>query len=118
MGRVRRLPDNLHVEVHLRVLALKQGSGGIGHVHFGEQGARVRIDGIGGAHHLAAEFASGNSVSSQAGLQAHANGGSVGLRHGNVDAQRIGLRQVEHFLAGGAAVAGIDQRADIDVALR
>ena len=44
--------------------------------------------------------------------------GNVGLRNRNVHAQRIGLRQVEHLLGGGAAVARIDQRADVHIALR
>ena len=58
----------------------------------------VGIDGVGRAHHLAAEFASREFGQLEAGLQPGVNGRSVGLRHGNVDAQRIGLREVKHFL--------------------
>ena len=55
------------------------------------------IDGVGGAHHLAAEIPAREFGQLEAGFHVRHAWRRVGLRHGHVDAQRIGLRQIEHF---------------------
>ena len=75
------------------------------------------IDGLGGARHRAGELLPGKLLQRDDGIHADLDGRRVGLRNGDVDAQRIDPRDVEELFARPLPASGIDQRAGIDVAL-
>ncbi len=118
MGRVSRWPDSLASKCTCAYSPCSSVPVGLG---TSTSVSRVRVPGS-----MASEvrttwpqkLRAGILGEVQASLQSRVHGGRVGLRHGNIHAQRIGLREIKHFFGGNPAVAGIDQRADIHVARR
>ena len=106
------------LEMHFGIRAGEELSGRIVHRNFDQQGARCRVDGIGGAHQLALEAASGKLRQGQVGGDARLCGLRVDLGHADIDAKFVRLRDVEQLIAGAAAAAGIDQGADVGIARR
>src|SRR5580704_8141718 len=100
----------------LRVATGKKASVFVGDIHFGEQGTRGEINGFRGAGDLAIKFFTGILAQFEIRAETRANGGGVDLRNVDEHADGIGLRQSEKQL-GSAAVAGIDEVADVNVAL-
>src|SRR5579863_907712 len=101
--------------MHLGITARQEAAIVIGHINLGVESAATEIDGFGGADDFALKFFSGELGEFEIGAEARVNGGGVGFRDADVDAERIGLRQKEELL-GSAAISGVDEVADIDVA--
>ena len=95
----------------MRVHAGQQRAVGVRDLDFYQHGAAGGIERIRGARDGAREVAPGQVRDAQARRLTGPYGTGIGLRDVDVSAQRAGLRDTEEKRA-----AGIDQRADIDVA--
>src|SRR5579864_6398255 len=73
-------------EVDFSVRAGQQASVRVGHINFGKEGTRCRINGIGGAHYFAAKFLARIFAQLNVGRQSRADRGSVALRNAYEDA--------------------------------
>jgi hypothetical protein len=96
--------------LHLHEGAGQQRAVLVGHGHLDLHGAAGGVDGAGGARHLAGEGAAAQFGLRHDGLLPGLDQVRIGLRHVDVHAQRVGLRQQEQRLVA------VDQVADVDVA--
>src|SRR5215467_10456315 len=108
---------DLHGEMDLRITAGQQFACMIRNVDFRAQGTGSEIDGFRRAHNFAFEFAAGILRKFEISRQAGMNGRSVSLRHVDVDTNWIRLRKEEELLSS-AAIAGVDQLAEINLTPR
>ena len=88
----------------------------IGHVDLGQQRARARLQRIGDARHRAGKVTAGHFRHADDGLDPRRDAEGLVLRHVELDADHVALHHGEH--EGAAGGVGLDQAADIDVALR
>ena len=109
-NRESRARDQRQFDLHIG--ARQQHTFLVGQGDFYLHGARGRIDRAGSARHFAAKH-----LAAQFGLRhldflAHLDELGIGLRHADVDPQRVGLREQEQR----TAAAGINQITDVDIA--
>src|ERR1700720_3013575 len=88
---------------------------GVGDVDFGQQGSRPRVQGVGDACNLAGKWVPGDFRNPHDSRDPGLDPNGRLLRHKKLDAHDVAVRYREH--KGAARRVGLDQAADIDVAL-
>src|SRR5580693_8356001 len=106
----------VQLEMNLGVCAGIEFAFTVIYIDFDEQGARGGIDGSGGAHDFALKGAARHFAEGKSCRDAGEGGEGVSLGHVDVDAQNVFGGQMKELTTGSISGAGIDQRADIDIA--
>src|ERR1700740_64488 len=96
----------------------QEGSGSIWDINFGQESSRIGVTRVRSSDNLSAEIALPEFPQRKASLQAWVDRGRVRLRHRYVHAYWVNLSEIEHFFCRGTAIAGVDQRSGVDIALR
>src|SRR2546425_5490870 len=100
--------------MNLRVAAGQEVAGFVGNVDFREKRARSRVNRFRGTNNFALEFSARELRQLKVSRKASVDRRRRTLRNIYIDANGIGLREREQKLSR-AAVAGVDQRSDIDI---
>src|SRR5712672_2041661 len=104
-----------NLQMDLGVASRKQLTVFIWHVHFGVEGAAGQVDGVRGSCDFGLKFLSGKLGELQVRPKSSMHGGSIYLRHTHIRTDGVSSGQHEHLLCG-AAVDGVDQVAEVDIA--
>src|SRR5229473_72832 len=102
--------------MNLSIGAGKKLAGGIVHIHFDQERARVGGYSSGVPNQVAVELASGKLRERDIGWQTRLGGLGVLLRHADVHAQSSSGGDLEQSLGRATARTGIDQLADVGIA--
>src|SRR5882724_12462545 len=103
------------LQMDLGVASRKQLTVFIWHVHFGVEGSAGQVDGVRGSCHFGLKFLSGKLGELQVRAKSSMHGGGIYLRHTHIRTDGVCSGQHEHLLRG-AAVTGVDQVAEVDIA--
>src|SRR4029077_11568954 len=102
--------------MNLTIGAGKELAGGIVHIHFDEERARVGGYRSGVPNEVAMELASGKFCERENRRQPRLGSLGVLLRHTDIDAQRPSGSDLEQSFGRATARTGIDQLADVGIA--